>query len=61
VEKSTEKQKVKRKENRKMSRTSHKNLLEGCTKGEGWNILTPSELARVQLLYAAKEQQDAIE
>lgn len=55
MEKSTEKRK---KENRKMSRTSHKNLLEGCTKGEGWNTLTPSEMARVQSLYSAKEAED---
>lgn len=41
-----------------MSRTSHKNLLEGCTKGEGWNTLTPSEMARVQSLYSAKEAED---
>lgn len=43
-----------------MSRTSHKNLLEGCTKGEGWNTLSADEMARVQSLYAAKEQEGAI-
>jgi hypothetical protein len=40
-----------------MSRTSHCELLDGCTKGEGWNTLTPEEMARVKALYASKQEE----
>ena len=43
-----------------MTRTGHRELLNGCTRGEGWNTLTPEEMNRVNALYAAKDKEDAI-
>ena len=42
-----------------MPRTSHRELLDGCTKGEGWNTLTPDEMERVQALYAENKAGEA--